>query len=270
MISTTRKALLLGLLMLVALPATAQWTYHSPLNMTSADPAITIRPGIPSTTARITSTSAGDLQWVQLGLSMPGNVEIDSVTVCYEMDGGAFISQVRVTNMTTPDASPVIVDLGTDLLDPGPVCVTQPCTPFSNPSGTKTLALRLNFTEASGVIQIGSIGVHTRPVVVSAVDDNQPPSRLPTSILAQNHPNPFNPSTLISFDLARTQRVQLDIYSIDGRHLRSLVNGRLDSGRHEMTWNGRDDNGRTMSSGVYLYRLATEQGEETRRMTLVR
>ncbi len=90
--------------------------------------------------------------------------------------------------------------------------------------------------------------------------------------LAQNAPNPFNPVTSIAFTLPDSYdgRVELVVYDLLGRRVRTLVDGRLVAGRHVATWRGRDDAGRAAASGVYLYRLLTDDGERRGRMTLVR
>lgn len=90
--------------------------------------------------------------------------------------------------------------------------------------------------------------------------------------LAQNVPNPFNPLTRIAFSLpdGYDGRVELDVYDLLGRKVRTLIAGRLKGGRHEAVWTGRNDGGRAAASGVYLYRLCTDDGERRGRMTLVR
>lgn len=86
----------------------------------------------------------------------------------------------------------------------------------------------------------------------------------------KNHPNPFNPSTLITFDLARNQAVQLQVFSLDGVLLRTLLDGPRAAGQHAVSWDGRDTQGCALPSGVYLCRLTTEQTRQTRRMTMIR
>lgn len=88
--------------------------------------------------------------------------------------------------------------------------------------------------------------------------------------LAANHPNPFNPSTTISLDISRTGAVQVDIYDVAGRRVRSLFAGNLESGSHELVWNGRGQDGRMAAAGVYFARLKTESVIDTRRMLLVK
>jgi len=88
--------------------------------------------------------------------------------------------------------------------------------------------------------------------------------------LAQNFPNPFNPSTTIRFTLPEAGHVTLAVYDINGRLVRILMGRSLAAGPHSVVWDGRDSNGREVASGVYIYRLAARQGVVTRRMTLVR
>jgi hypothetical protein len=94
-----------------------------------------------------------------------------------------------------------------------------------------------------------------------------PPRRV---ALHQNSPNPFNPSTLIRFDLPAPSPVRLVVYDVHGRLVRELVAGVLPPGAHRLHWDGRSQAGVEMASGVYLYRLEAGQRSQTRRMILVR
>jgi len=80
-------------------------------------------------------------------------------------------------------------------------------------------------------------------------------------VLEQNHPNPFNPRTTISFTLPQRGHVRLAIYSADGRLVRTLIDETTPAGFREVPWDGKDDRGATVSSGVYFYRL--ESGKQT-------
>jgi len=97
------------------------------------------------------------------------------------------------------------------------------------------------------------------------------PPRIPTvTELEQNRPNPFNPATVIRFSVARAGWVSLRIYDVSGRCLRTLVDGVKDANWYEVSWDGRDDNGRLMPSGVYGYKLAAPYRLEARKMVLAR
>jgi subtilisin family serine protease len=83
-------------------------------------------------------------------------------------------------------------------------------------------------------------------------------------------PNPFNPTTVIPFALPRAGQVDLCIYDVAGRLVRTLVSGKRDAGHHEATWNGCDDSGRSVASGSYYVRLRTEGEQQVRPLVLVR
>jgi hypothetical protein len=88
--------------------------------------------------------------------------------------------------------------------------------------------------------------------------------------LSQNVPNPFNPETTIRFSLPSSERVTLNVYSATGALVRTLVDGVQPSGNHDFTWNGVDNRGNPVSSGVYFYRLNAGKFNETRKMVLLK
>lgn len=88
--------------------------------------------------------------------------------------------------------------------------------------------------------------------------------------IAQNHPNPFNPSTVIGFALPRAAVIRLTVHDLAGARVATLVDGPRAAGRHEVTWRGTDDCGCAQASGAYFYRLESPDGVLTRRMMLVR
>jgi hypothetical protein len=94
--------------------------------------------------------------------------------------------------------------------------------------------------------------------------------RLPVMHLYQNHPNPFSPSTAISFSLLAGAEVDLSVYNIQGRLIRTLVEDARPAGDYEVFWDGTDEYGTDVAAGVYLYRLRVGEAEETRKMILVR
>jgi hypothetical protein len=96
------------------------------------------------------------------------------------------------------------------------------------------------------------------------------PDRPAATALLPSYPNPFNPATTVRFDLARAQRVEVRIYGIDGRRVRTLVSGELPAGRHERSWNGRDEAGHTVATGMYLLRLATDDDAHTHKLTMLK
>lgn len=88
--------------------------------------------------------------------------------------------------------------------------------------------------------------------------------------LYQNYPNPFNPSTTIMFDLAKGGNVKLSVYNLKGQLVKVLSQDYRSSGTHRLVWDGRDANNRSVSSGVYFYRLQTPELTSTRKMLMVK
>jgi hypothetical protein len=88
--------------------------------------------------------------------------------------------------------------------------------------------------------------------------------------LAKNHPNPFNPETKINFSLAKNGNVSLEVYNIKGQLIKTLQNGYTDAGEHSVVWIGDDENGQKVTSGIYFYRLQTENMSKTRKMLLLK
>ena len=88
--------------------------------------------------------------------------------------------------------------------------------------------------------------------------------------LGGNYPNPFNRGTVIRFQVPDDGRVSLKVYDSLGREVRVLVEGRLGAGEHEVFWDGRDEGGRPVGSGVYLYRLEGKGWGKAKKMVLLR
>jgi Zn-dependent metalloprotease len=102
------------------------------------------------------------------------------------------------------------------------------------------------------------------------VEDVEQPV-LPTAFtLYQNYPNPFNPNTVIAFALDHSADVELVVYDILGRKVRTLTQSHLAAGLHRFEWNGRDSDGVPVGSGVYLYRLRADEETATRKMVLLK
>ncbi len=88
--------------------------------------------------------------------------------------------------------------------------------------------------------------------------------------LEQNSPNPFNPSTTIRFALPEASQVNLVVYDVNGRAIRTLASGSFSAGMHSVVWDARDDRGREVATGTYIYRIVTDKGTFVKRMTLLK
>lgn len=88
--------------------------------------------------------------------------------------------------------------------------------------------------------------------------------------LKNNYPNPFNPTTNIKFSIAKNTNVKLDIFNSLGEHIRTLVDDFYSPGNYTAIWNARDDFGYKVNSGVYIYRIATNNFVSSKRMVLMK
>ncbi len=120
----------------------------------------------------------------------------------------------------------------------------------------------------AAVAHFSSLVLAERSVSTVRVDDQL---RMPADYtLAQNFPNPFNPSTTIAYQVPERTMVNLTIYDMLGRRINTLVNEVRTSGTYEVLWDGTDEDGRPVSSGVYFYRLQTDRSSQMKRMVLLR
>ncbi len=89
-------------------------------------------------------------------------------------------------------------------------------------------------------------------------------------VLAQNYPNPFNPETVIRFVLPSSAQTRLAVYDMSGRLVRTLVNGTVDAGPHQVSWNATDEAGQILPSGMYIYRLSAGAIKTSGKMVFVK
>lgn len=102
------------------------------------------------------------------------------------------------------------------------------------------------------------------------VGDGSIDQNLPQEFEAyQNYPNPFNPTTIIRFGLPEERQVNLTIYSITGEKVVTLIDNPVQSGYHEVLWDGRNQNGTAVSSGIYVYMLQAGNDKVFKKMMLV-
>jgi hypothetical protein len=115
--------------------------------------------------------------------------------------------------------------------------------------------------------------------ITTAVHERYENASLPKDFaLGQNFPNPFDrsaersrqsPATEISYELPKPSEVALTIFNLVGQKVKTLVNGKITAGRHTVSWDGTDEAGRSLASGVYIYRLEAGGSVHHRRMTLL-
>jgi hypothetical protein len=104
---------------------------------------------------------------------------------------------------------------------------------------------------------------------LSSSNDN-PVATPVITMLKQNYPNPFNPETTIKFEMPKSGKADLSIYNTKGQLVKTLVNGLVTKGEQKLTWKGTDNNGNTVASGLYFYKLNANGKVETRKMMLLK
>jgi hypothetical protein len=113
-------------------------------------------------------------------------------------------------------------------------------------------------------------GTVHQPIVLNAVEGGETPDVPRTFALYQNVPNPFNPTTMIRFDLPRAVHVRLRVYNVKGELVATLVDKGMTEGRKEIAWTATTDSGSAVASGIYFYRLTAGEFVRTRKMVLLR
>ncbi|MGH7595940.1 MAG: FlgD immunoglobulin-like domain containing protein, partial [bacterium] len=200
------------------------------------------------------STNNG-ASWVNIGLP---NTDVRSLAVngsnlfAGTADGGVFVSTNNSTNWT-----PVSTGL------------------------TSAIVRSLVVNDSYLFAGTDGASVWRRPLseMVTRVEDDV--SQVPVDFaLEQNYPNPFQSgtplgtreisATTIRYQLPKTTQVVLKIYNIFGQEVRTLANERQPAGMHSVVWDGRDQSGKEVSSGIYIYRLQTGESIQSRKMSFVR
>ena len=117
----------------------------------------------------------------------------------------------------------------------------------------------------------GSVVKEIEVISIGAITDVEDSDKIGNTIhLHQNYPNPFNPETRIKFELNENIHASLKIYSINGEEIKTIANEFLNAGFHEYLWDGTDNKGNSVSSGVYIYRLSGADYSQQKKMLLLR
>lgn len=170
-----------------------------------------------------------------------------------------------------------VSDTNLDLAGCAASFFTMPNNLIANPKFCDTASddFRLQATSpcvaiASDGGDIGAEGIGCVPLDIDDGDSDSDP-RLPQSIvLMQNYPNPFNIETAISYSLPRACFIRLTVYDLLGREVRTLVESQQSAGPHVILWNGCDNSGSDVASGVYFYRLESDDFIDKKKMLLLK
>ena len=135
--------------------------------------------------------------------------------------------------------------------------------------GDTLVVVHAGGTERYGAATVVRIEFLWSPANSGVVDPRDAAALVKAAHLFQNQPNPFSPETSIAFDLPKAGPVELVIYGVNGRQIRRLVKDIREAGRHTASWDGRDDAGEKVGSGIYFYQLTAAGSAESRRMILL-
>jgi hypothetical protein len=119
----------------------------------------------------------------------------------------------------------------------------------------------------SAIIDMGAYEYGAPPYV--EVEDNII-VQTPEVFLHQNYPNPFNPTTTINYQLSENSNVTLSVYNIKGQKVKTLISDQLTAGAHSVVWNGDDDSGKSVGSGIYFYKLKAGDFQKVKKMILLK
>lgn len=223
------------------------------------------------------------INWVINGTpGKPSVAEVD-LTAQYEIDAGdntfryeteSDIGAVFVRFETESDLSQVLINNLTN---------DMTLTYSTHEDGLRVLVYSLE----GAVLSAGNVDLFTvegidgyRVAEVEMSSDNgrqvtvamsSTEKRLPNEFaLHQNYPNPFNPQTEISFDIAATSHARLCVYNVLGQAVRTLADGMFSAGSYTVTWDGTDESGQSVASGIYLYRLEAGEQSVSKKMMLLK
>ena len=204
----------------------------------------------------------------------------NSVTISYSDIQGGEAGIVTNNNGTVSwlegnmDENPLFVGTGED---PYSLLEDSPCIDAGIPD-TEGLNLppwdiigNLRIWDGDGngsaIIDMGAYEYGAPPYVDV---ENNIVVQTPELFLYQNYPNPFNPNTTINYQLPAVCKVQLSIYNIKGEKVKTLVKDKLEEGKHIAIWDGKDEQNKPVSSGIYFYKLKTGENSMVRKMILLR
>ncbi len=130
--------------------------------------------------------------------------------------------------------------------------------------------LKILFNEDSNELKLVLTGMNGTLIFAGSLTPNGDLEINPVPLSVNNYPNPFNPETIISYNLSKKGDVQLDIFNLKGQKVKTLIDEVQDLGNHNIIWKGDNQDGKKVSSGVYLYKLKADGKEIMKKMTLIK
>jgi len=159
------------------------------------------------------------------------------------------------------------------VLNDGSGSFSSPTAFYAGGDGCFILGIELNGDNYNDMV-VAHTDLNTVSVLInglySDVVDDESESLPKTFWLSDNFPNPFNPATTIEYGLPRRSHVKMGVYDIMGRRVRTLVDREEAAGWHMITWDGMNDDGESVATGIYFYRLIAGTNTETKKMLLLK
>ncbi|MCB5271238.1 MAG: C25 family cysteine peptidase [Candidatus Cloacimonetes bacterium] len=227
--------------------------------------------------------------------SLPYHQKSTLNNIHINVNAPVFTAEFTLIYLPAVDSLSVILDEETSILTmlwspPDPDFAMFPASAYriyrKFDSGPYTMVLETTETSYLEIIELdglykyyvapvymGEEGVpmHIRDFLFPFESSNEDEQILPPqTALGRNYPNPFNPTTNISFTLAQSGPASLKIYNAKGQMVRQLTNAEYNAGQHHLVWDGRDTKGRPVSSGLYFYRLQTKDFSQSHKMILMK
>lgn len=259
---TVTWTLTLGLLTAAA-PARSYTLWFSTMDAT-------VGLGAPSSVTRgaqgITLTTASGYfggYRLDLGLAVPSNVEVTGVTLCYATSGSSLIQAVDLYESADPPLT--VLHAEPALMSSARACTTLQMTPHT-PGGPLMISVTVA-TLGSTTATLGAIGLEVEPISVAV--ESFVPRTGPDP--GWSVPNPTTGGATIEFESPMEESARLEIFDVTGRLLKTVDSMGPPTGRRRVSWDGRDEAGRRVTPGVYLYRVVTSRSVSgSRRLTIVR
>ena len=220
------------------------------------------RVGFISDSVQVNEIPGAQIEVFQTGENDSGYYYIVDNSLDYTVSIHAFDEGVMDAEVIVPTSENSVISYSYDSVSVAP---NWTGTIISNPTSNYNLQV-----DSNGDGTIDST-ITSQKEVVTIVKGEQVSRTVPDQMhLYPNYPNPFNPTTTISYDVPEQTNIQLDVFDVLGTHIRTLVNLRQTPGHYSVTWDGKDEQHHNVPSGIYVCQLKTGKFVTSRKMLLVR
>lgn len=220
--------------------------------------------------AEETITQDFSMNMIEIPSDLAGNFTIDEITVTWNHAAAralaSDLSSKKIGTRETRDFSYFNVY---GAIEDGPFEIigtpTETTLTHNRTNGVVTYSYYVTAVYDDGL----SESLDSAEMMLEVTDANDPSIPAITA-LNGNYPNPFNPTTKISYSLSEAQEVVIDIFNGRGQKVKTLVNQHQEAGRYTTTWNGDDNNNKSVASGLYFYKMQTTRHTSTKKMILLK